>query len=80
VQRAVDGATNSQHLSNPAWSFANLLISDAPLLSSISASAIPMIHDFSPQPIANTLWSYARLAKSDDPCLNALWFAAKFIL
>lgn len=69
LERARDGAMNSQHVSNLAWSVASLSLKDGPLLNSLSASSIAIIVDFSPQPLANTAWSCAKLEWLDAPLL-----------
>jgi len=59
-------------LANSAWAFATLLYANQPLLTSISAAAMPPISQFCPQGLANIAWSWSTLALSDKPLLAAI--------
>lgn len=66
-------------LANFAWSFAVLGIRDSPLLSAISASALPIISQpctINTRAIAGIAWSFARLLVPDSPLLAAISSAA----
>jgi len=50
-----------QNLSNSAWSFARLLITDVPFRSALAAESIRTISAFNSQNLANTPWACSKL-------------------
>merc|ERR1712000_645865 len=59
-----------------AWAYASLAFRVDPLLDALSAAAIPLRTEASPQHIANTSWAFATLAWANMPGLDALASAA----
>lgn len=64
-------------LSSTAWALARSNLCDAPLLTSISAAALPLLAARQPlawsaQDLANTAWSCAQLKWTDIPLLDAI--------
>jgi len=55
-----------------AWSLANLLVMDAPLMEALAAASIRMLRHLSPQDITNTAWAFATMALSNLPFIDAL--------
>jgi len=53
-----------QGLSNTAWAYAALVISDAHLLNSIAEASVALMEQFIPQELAMSAWSFAKLACS----------------
>jgi len=67
-------------LANLAWSVSQLVITDNPLLESISASSIRSLQQFSSLNLANSSWSFALLGFHAAPLLNAISSAARLAL
>lgn len=62
---AVPHANECQSLSNTVWSYAQLVITDRPLLDAIAAESIPRIAQFCAQDLANTSWALSPLASNN---------------
>jgi len=65
-----------RHLANIAWAFSRLNYENQPLLTAISAQAIPNITLFRPPELASTAWSCSALRFRDSPLRAAIAAAA----
>jgi len=62
----------AQNLTNTAWAYSTLVISDQPLLHATSAEVIKKSSDFCAQNFGNTAWAFAVRIVEDPPLIKAI--------
>mmetsp|Transcript_78300 Transcript_78300/g.122169 ORF Transcript_78300/g.122169 Transcript_78300/m.122169 type:complete len:527 (+) Transcript_78300:356-1936(+) len=62
----------AQEISNTAWAFATLAVSNDPLFEAIAAESIRRIREYDPQALSNTAWSFATLGVMNAPLMQAI--------
>jgi hypothetical protein len=70
----------AQEVSNTAWAYATLNVSDGALFSALSHRAQSIIGDFKAQGVSNTAWPYAALNIWDSALFSALSHRAQNII